>query len=130
MALLEELTTLNEQLFSYDINLTDLQHSLLAHLVRQIQGTAQSFDDDCTLFKDICQVYKGNVVILEEPTNFVPVIMTKVMKRLIDGETLDILENQAKVKVGTNKSYKFLVSYSERHFFMSRFCKLQVKNFK
>ena len=121
---------LNDQLFSYDINLTDLQHSILAHLVRQIQGTAQSFHDDCTLFKDICQVYKGNFNILEEPTNFVPVIKTKLMKRLIDGETLDILENQAKVKVGHDKWYKLFVTYSERHFFMSTHYKKQVKNFK
>ena len=119
VAMFKELLAKNEELLEYDINLTDLQHSVLAHLVERIQATPQSFDQDYCLFKDICQVYKGNFYILEEPTEFVPVLRTPTMLNLLDAETLFILENQTRVRVGANRFYKFFVRHEERRFFMT-----------
>ena len=77
----------NEELLDFDIDLTPLQNRVLSHLVEKLQFDRQSIRQDYALFKDICQVFKGNFTIIQEPRDFVPVIKTPTMMKLVDGKT-------------------------------------------
>ena len=116
----------NEELLDYDINLTPLQDQILVHLVGRMLGTTESFWADCSLFRDICSVFKGHFIVSEKPIDFVPAKRTRTMIRLLQGDTLFFLENKTEVRVAGVRCYKFLVEYSERNLFRSP--KLQPRN--
>ena len=49
-----ELVRLNEELIDYDIHLTEIQETVLEHIISKIEGSTASFQNDYLLFKDAC----------------------------------------------------------------------------
>jgi len=55
--LFNSLVRKNEELISYDFNLTRLQHIVIEHLVMSFQLSESSFFNDSELFKDLCLAF-------------------------------------------------------------------------
>ena len=91
-----------------------------------MEGRADTFYQDCRLFADLCSVYKGNFWIAEAPQDFVPVNNRKMLQKLVDPETLYILENQATVRIGGVRWYKFILNPGFKYIF--QFPSLKPKN--
>ena len=79
MDLFNSLVRKNEELISYDFNLTRLQHIVIEHLVMSFQLSESSFFNDSELFKDLCLAFKGNILITRQPFTWVPVIESKLL---------------------------------------------------
>ena len=50
------------------------------------------FDHDMMIFNDLCAAYKGDIVILREPEDFIPVKETQVMKKLLTPKLKQVIE--------------------------------------
>ena len=96
------------------MNLTSLQHTVLAHLVARFQLTESSFLQDCELFKDLCLAFRGNILIIKQPVSFVPVVESRMLERLVTAELKERMECQAMVRLGGSRSYKLNLLYEER----------------
>ena len=127
VALFNELLKLNEDLLDYEIDLGKLQWHVLHLIGEELGFTAPSFEADCIHFHDMCQVYKGHVIIIEGPQDFVNKFDSKLVIRLVDARTCLILSNQATVKVGGKHTYKFHLTIGERKIFRRPW--LQIRNF-
>ena len=109
------LLPLNEELLDYDIWLTPYQRCIMGHIIERMKWTADSFYQDCYLFADVCQIYKGNYEIIKDPKPFKSDLPQKTLKRLIDKDNRWIMENQVEVRINHVKTYGFILYHGEEY---------------
>ena len=110
---------MNEDLWRFDPDLSDLQTAVIEHLAENLLLKEENFDWDFSVFKDICYAYMGRIFILEEPREFVPVKITEVIENLVlkNIPFKRYIENQAVVQVGPKTKWFLHLCFWEREIF-------------
>ena len=101
------LLKVNQALEECDAGLTMIQEAVMRELVLRMEGTADSFYNDCNLFMDLCHAYEGNVTIEQKPKDFQPLVRTPTLWRLLDAELLKCMECETSVRIAGGRYYYF-----------------------